>query len=146
MLKPGILVLYNGVPHRVEHVNSCRAYIVPLRRYKRHRSNPTLPKGISIGADSLIPVLSEADADAALTGPRVYDKPSIPSTLVLPGWVAKDAPDYRAGSLNERVLDHIILHPRQRTPQIVAALKHDERRNILACLRRLYTSGVIAKE
>jgi len=147
VLKPGLLVLYNGTPHRVEHVNTCRAYIVPLRKYKRSRVNRTLPKGVSIGADAILPILSEADAETALTaGPPSDTHPDSPARLVLPGWVAKDAPTYRAGSLNERVLTYILLHPRQRTPQIVAALKHDERRNILACLRRLYTSGVIAKE
>ena len=141
MLTAGLIVLYHGVLHKVEYVNSSRAYLVPVSTRKRKRP----PKGVSIAPTVVLPIVKDGEPIPVLTEPAESGTPK-PRRLDRPGWVAKDAPDYRPGSLNDRVLSYILLHPRQRTPQIVAALKHDERRNIVACIRRLYTSGVIVKE
>jgi hypothetical protein len=62
-----MIVMLNGVRHRVEKVNECRAYCVPLRKkrviFKDRVMNKTIQfmrkgKAISISPDSEIPILS----------------------------------------------------------------------------------------
>jgi hypothetical protein len=95
------------------------------------------------GASKLV---AAPEPEAPKAAPKAAPKRPV-ITNAAAGWkvLPKPTPRYRAGSLNEVVIEYVRANPGQSTKAIVMALQGKAEGNVAACISRMMQNGIIEK-